>query len=410
MKKIAILGAGISGLTVAWYLKNKFKNRFQITLFEQSHRVGGWIQTIVEDGFYFEMGPRCLSAKGKGAATLRLIEALGLNDKIIASNPKAHHRFVALDGKLHRFSLGFLIRHGAIGAAIRDLCRSKTNLEDESIAQFVQRRFNHQIATMVMDPLAKGICGGEIENLSIRSCMPLLWNFEQKYGSIIKGIVASRKKKEGVSSPLSLFSLEGGLETLPQTLAKQLDSSIVFNHPISSWNDIEADYIISALPTYALAKINGSSNPLDYATLSLTHFGWNCHVLKKSGFGFLLPTKENGEILGMTWDSEMFPQFNQGPQTRITTMIAGLHTEEELKRRTEAALKRYLGITERADLQLVSFAKEAIAQYRPFHFQTMANFKKTVPSNVYLIGSAFDGLGVNDLISHAELFLNDLPF
>ena len=80
IKNIVVLGAGISGLSLAWKLKQKFPEDCKITILEKSHRPGGWIRSIEQDGFLFEQGPRSCRPKGAGLATLKLIEELGLRD------------------------------------------------------------------------------------------------------------------------------------------------------------------------------------------------------------------------------------------------------------------------------------------------------------------------------------------
>jgi oxygen-dependent protoporphyrinogen oxidase len=151
----------------------------------------------------------------------------------------------------------------------------------------------------------------------------------------------------------------------------------------------------------------GCKDPFDYSTLSLVHVGWNKPLLKHSGYGFLLPSKEQGDILGMTWDSEMFPQFNQGVQTRVTAMVAGIHPEQELRTKTLRALSTYMGITETPDLCWVTQAKQAIPQYKLFHHQTVHQFKQQLPSHCFAVGSGFEGVGVNDVIASAEKFVNE---
>ena len=54
MKKIAIIGAGLTGLTTAFYLR---KNNIDITLFESTQHIGGVIQTKEKDQFIWETGP-----------------------------------------------------------------------------------------------------------------------------------------------------------------------------------------------------------------------------------------------------------------------------------------------------------------------------------------------------------------
>src|ERR1700733_4667132 len=107
MKRYIILGAGISGLSLAWFLKRRFENRANIIILEKEDRAGGWIQTVQQDGFVFEQGPRGCRPKGiTGTETLRLIEELGLQKEVVFANPAAHLRYLLIRKKLRALPLG----------------------------------------------------------------------------------------------------------------------------------------------------------------------------------------------------------------------------------------------------------------------------------------------------------------
>ena len=73
MKRYAVLGGGISGLSAAWKLSSS--NRSDVTIIERNERVGGWIQSKRTDhGSVFELGPRSLRTAGvPGKQTLNLV-------------------------------------------------------------------------------------------------------------------------------------------------------------------------------------------------------------------------------------------------------------------------------------------------------------------------------------------------
>ena len=255
-----------------------------------------------------------------------------------------------------------------------------------------------------MDPLAKGVFGGDARKLSIRSCLPLLWHYERERGSVIKGWLASRRKKE--KPPASLYTFKGGMERLPQELARRLDIPIVLSKTVASLEEIEADCVISALPTSALASLIGCEDPVTYASLSLVHCGWEGDLLKKRGYGFLVPTKEKSPILGMTWDSEIFP-IRKG-QTQVCVMIGGIYPEEELRKIAYESLQSYLGITKPPDVFYINVAQQAIPQYTLYHEQRIEAFKKRLPPHVRVIGNSYEGVGINDCITCAKRCVDGL--
>lgn len=399
MKKIAILGAGISGLSAAWYLKKRFGREIEIVIYEKSNRVGGWIRTTNASGFLFEEGPRGFRPLGKGKNTLELVHELGLRDQLVAADPNSKIRYLALKGKLHRFSLPFLIRHGFLKAILRDLITKKTDQEDESIASFFNRRFSSKITELVVDPLSKGIFGGDCQALSIRSCLPGLWNLEKEHRSITRGFLKQKREK----APAPLYSFLQGMESLPKRLAEALEGKIHLSTTIDHLNDVEADLIISALPSSALAGLLGEKDPLEYATLSTVNLGWHGSVLKKRGYGFLVPSREKSSTLGMTWDSEVFPAHNGAKeQTRICVMIGGVQTKAELYTAAMRSVNAYLKISEKPALCSIKTAHSAIPQYTLAYHQRMVDFKKKLPPHLIAIGNCFEGVSVNDCIFNAK--------
>ncbi len=386
MKKIVIIGAGISGLAAGWYHKQQGHT---VTILEKSSRAGGWIRSSCDQGFLFEQGPRGFRPSGKGKRTLALVKELGLESELVAADKNARKRFIVLKKRLHPFSLGFLLRQGMASALLRDLLTSASNREDETIADFCTRRFNAKIAQRIVDPLVKGIFGGDAEQLSMRSCFPTVWEAEKK-GSVIRNLKKSKDKP-----PASLYSFRNGMERLTERLAEVLKDEIHLNTPIERLDNIKADQIIAAIPAHALAEIAGIRDPFTYASLTTVSLGWNGAFLPKKGFGFLVPSLEQENFLGMTWDSAIFPEQNRGEQTRVCVMIEGEGTLDIALK----AVKKYLGIEKPPDAHLVGKAMRAIPQYLLGHHKRLAFFQKQLP--IRLIGNSYTGVGVNDCIEAA---------
>src|SRR5262245_35319161 len=107
MPHCVIIGAGISGLSLGWFLKQQ-KENIRLTLLEASDRPGGLIQTIKRDRFLFEQGPRSLSTWGAGLATLKLIEDLGMQDQVLFADPAAKIRYLFTEKQLQRLPTSFI--------------------------------------------------------------------------------------------------------------------------------------------------------------------------------------------------------------------------------------------------------------------------------------------------------------
>ncbi|MCH9704332.1 MAG: protoporphyrinogen oxidase, partial [Chlamydiae bacterium] len=258
-----IIGAGISGLSFAYYLRH-----LKPTIYEKSSRAGGWIRTVEQDGFLFELGPRGFRPH---ADTLQLCKELGL--KPLACSADAKKRFVLQGDQLKPFSAWMLLKNGLL----RDLFAKPSQRSDESVADFFQRHFGSAFVTNLVDPMVKGIYAGNAQNLSVKNCFPSLWEIDQKRGRLLQ---------KPPRSKVALYSFEKGMEELPKALAKR----------------VQIEYGQTAEGIYA-CPTEGAPPYLSLTTVSM---GWH-RPLPKRGFGFLVPSKEKRPFLGMTWDSNVFP-------------------------------------------------------------------------------------------------------
>ena len=177
-----VLGGGIGGLSVAYYLlKSGLKN---VTLIEASSRLGGWIKTTrTSKGFIFEHGPRTVRPRGlAGKNTLQLIEELGLDNKVLPisfDHPAAKNRLIYVNKSLHTLPSNFFsfftpqppFSKPLISAIFHDLQMPKKEAKDESIYDFAERRLGKEIAEYAVSPLICGVCAGDAKEISVKFLM-----------------------------------------------------------------------------------------------------------------------------------------------------------------------------------------------------------------------------------------------
>lgn len=453
--KIIIIGAGISGLALAWSLRRQHGDRCTIAILEKSSRPGGWIRSSVEGGFFFEQGPRSCRSKGAGAATLQLIESLGLQDDVILASSAARHRFIYHEGSMQHVPSTFLefIRSPLMKGIFPALCKecfiSSRKDGDESIAGFMERRFSAEIANRLVDPMVSGIYAGDIDRLSLKACFPELHKREQQHGSLVKSMIKSvfQGRQKSNYSPFvkrvqhsPIFTLRHGMESLVKALAEALKEELQLETPVAGIDInqkgveihlengacMHADQVYLASPAQATAKILGKSCPeiasqlakIESASVAVVSMGWKENVLPLSGFGYLVPSKEKEDVLGVVWDSSVFPEQNRNLQeTRITAMLGGRHrpdllalSDNELMKLVGGSLQKHLNITASPESIKVFRAKEAIPQYDVGHLERLAKIEQSLAewsfSKVKLIGSSYHGVSVNDCIAIPALFGN----
>ncbi|CAF4193913.1 unnamed protein product [Rotaria sp. Silwood2] len=235
---IDIVGGGIAGLVSAYYLSQKVAlskiPHLRILLFERSSRFGGWIQSKQLDKKYdshvFELGARTLrlhsgiasSSNHSTINTLKLLEQLNIfNDQfcpVEKTSPAFKNRLIYYNKKLinlNDLSLifgGKPLRYPPIVYVLYEYFSEKGRftVQDETIKSFIYRRFGHVLAEDIveylLDPVLKGIYAGSVTDLSARSVFKTIFNLEQRYGSIIAGLLKTRKDKQNQNSIHFLFN------------------------------------------------------------------------------------------------------------------------------------------------------------------------------------------------------------
>jgi len=439
MKHIVILGAGISGLSLGWFLKRRFGQRISLKIFEKSDRPGGWIRTVRQIGFLFEQGPRSLRTAGAGIETLKLIEQLGIEEKIVTQDSLSSRRYLYTRGKLRGFGLGSLPFSPLFWKSLPAFCKEffvKPNDNgDESVYQFFHRRFNHFVAEHFADPLVLGIYAGDMHQLSLKSCFPLLYQLEKEKKSVIWGLLGRKKKKVRFASDFlnrmlssKVFSFRDGMEVLPEILASRLGEAIHYSSEVTSLQcsfsnvlvklnntiPVEADHVISAVPAANLSSFFENRHTeltnllmgIPTVTVAVVCLGYYRKLLKKKGFGYLIPSKENADVLGVVWDSAVFPQHNQLPEeTRITVMIRCDKGNKNFLGSAREAVLRHLQIDAEPDAVSVFVAQDAIPQYTVGHTLRVAKID-SILSRIFprltLHGNSFYGVSVNDCIANSK--------
>ncbi len=249
MKRVAIIGGGISGLASAHRILERCQEtgeQIQLTLLESSDRLGGIVQTQQRDGFLIENGPD--SFISDKPAALELARRLGLESHLIKTNQQFRRSFVVRNGRLRPVPRGFhLLAPGELWPFLKSdifswrgkarmaldlaLPRARTTGEkDESLASFVRRRLGREALTRMAQPMIGGIYTADAEKLSLRATMPRFLEMERDHRSVIRALrkqdktANSRQGPSGTSGArYSLFlSFEGGMQLLTDRLAERI--------------------------------------------------------------------------------------------------------------------------------------------------------------------------------------------
>ncbi len=439
-KQVVILGSGISGLSTAWYLRQT-KIPMDIRIIEKNSRAGGWLHTDYTTGFHFEKGPRTFKVN-KSPCMMKLIAELEIQDDVIFSEARPHHRYLWHNEELQRFPtnlISFLfspLTKGFIPALLTEW-RQPSKIADETVWEFVLRRFNYDVARLFFDPLVIGIFGGDIRKISVRACFPVLKGWEEKYGSITKGFFQHLKEKKNLSKfsehitriPLSaMFSFKRGAESLAQTLISKVDADMVYNQEVKKIDFekdqiqiqtdqaiFEADLLFNALPAKETGLLFQPHFPelsqellnIRSQGIAVVNVGYDERVLPVEGFGYLTSTYANEDILGVVFDSSIFPEHNRSQEeTRLTIKLEESgKTQEDYINAALKGIRRHLGISRTPKGIHFKHAQRAIPQYRVGHLEKIeeldALFRQKFP-HCALVGNYLTGVSVDACIERAK--------
>jgi protoporphyrinogen/coproporphyrinogen III oxidase len=446
-----IIGAGLTGLTTAFYLK---RAGWDVTIIERAQKPGGSIQTFREDGFIFESGPNT------GIVTqpevTDLFNLLGPDFKFEPANEDAKRRLIWKDGRW--YALPQCIRDGIRTPLFAwkdkfkllfEPFRKKGNNPDESLEQLVRRRMGTSFLNYAVDPFILGIYAGDPSKLITRFALPKLYQLEQDYGSFIKGSIkkhGQKKTPEQQKVTRKLFSVTGGLENLVNALVSFIgEENFIYNcrkvsvypkdkelftvsyikdgetHTASTRHVVTttgAGEVDSLLPFLNQTEKQAICN-LTYAKVIQVAIGfkkWRGLPLK--AFGGLVPHIENRKILGILFPSVFLKGRAPDGGALLSVFMGGVRNPEMLylddaiiKSMVMDELKCMLLIPDdEPDLFRIFRHHHAIPQYgitTGERLTTIAKIESQFPGLI-MAGNLRDGIGMADRIRQGTLIAKQM--
>jgi protoporphyrinogen/coproporphyrinogen III oxidase len=460
MKRIAIIGGGVAGLSAAYALEKQKKKGAELNyiLFEAGSRLGGVIATERVDDFVIEAGPDSFLTEKPWAADL--CRELGLGDELIASNDAERRTYILLNGRLVPLPDGlmFMVPTNFRAAFFSSLFSWPTKLRflrewfyrptpdipESTAAEFVERHYGREMVERVADPLLSGVYGGSADELSATSVLARFAEIEAKQGSLGRAILAARKLQSLPAGPSSagqpkvavprrsLFtSVKNGMQAIIDALATQIPESQqrlntqveAVNPEFGKWlvassgRTEEFDGVIIAVPAHGAGELLRSQIPQISLELEQIRYSSSLTVALAyddktrmslpPGFGFLVPRTEGKRILACTFVHNKFP--NRAPDDRalIRCFLGGSRDEEilqlsdvEITSIVRSELQEIPGITVQPDFVKIFRWPHAMAQYTVGHKTPVERIRKIISSasGLAMAGNAYDGIGVPDCI------------
>jgi protoporphyrinogen/coproporphyrinogen III oxidase len=450
MKRIAIIGGGISGLSAAYALEEKRRAgvEAEYVLYESSARFGGVLVTERVDGCIIEAGPDSFLTEKPWASDL--CGKLGLADQLIGSNDADRKTYILVRGKLIEMPDGlmFMVPTRLGPTLLSPLFSAQTKLRmarewfhpphkangDETVASFVERHYGPEMVDRLADPLLSGVYGGEASRLSVRAVLPRFAEMEAKYGSLGRAMLAARgaMARAAKSAPRPLFtSLKDGMQQMIDGLVAGLDAEALHSGTAAQSVSPEAggwvvsaglqsdqfDAVILALPTHAAAsllqrcgkELASELGGIEYSSSVTVALGYDKQVRQSlpPGFGFLVPRSEGKRMLAATFVHNKFPHRAPDDRAVLRCFLGGARgeqmlalSEEEILRIVREELHQILHLRAEPLFARVFKWKGAMAQYGVGHLdrlQRIETFRQKLPG-LALAGNGYSGIGVPDCV------------
>lgn len=407
--RIAVLGAGIAGLTTAHHLAG----HHEVVVFEARDHPGGNIRTEEVAGCRVEWGPN--GFLDNEPATLELVRELGLENRLVHARQEAARRFLWRDGRLRLLptSPPAFLRSDCLPwrARCRALLepfirRPAAGTDEESVHDFALRRLGRGAAEILVDAMVTGIFAGDPRRLSLADAFPRLAAMEREHGSLLKGAMRGGLGRHG-----TLTSFDRGMEVLIEALADRLD--------VRTGSTLERlptgfDRIICTIPAQRAALLVDEPladclQRIPSAPIAVLALIFRTPLPVPEAFGFLVPHGQGLRILGTLYDSSIFPVRAPEGFRLFRVLIGGRRDPEAVTLGDEELLAIAARDLHRAwgtfpDPHAVHVIRHplGIAQYEQGHGALLAEIERLAPPQLRFAGSWYRGVALNACIREAR--------
>ena len=446
---VVVVGGGISGLTTAFWLA---QSGVDVLVLEREPHVGGTMRTYRDGGWLIESGPN--SALETTPLFSDMFAKLGIDGDHAYANPAADRRYILRDGTLHALPMspgGFLsTRLWSMPAKFRLLKepfigRAKN---EETVADFVVRRLGREFLDYAINPFVAGVFAGNPEQLSLRASFPKLYALEEKYGGLFKGMIRGarerKKRAEKAKDRARMFSFRNGMQTFPDAIGRALGERVCVECDVKSiaqaaqnggslpryevWFSREgstrfvtAHAVCISIPARPAAGLIRQFHPLLSSSLEAVHYPPVTEVFlgfregrfrqKLDGFGYLVPQKENRNILGTIWSSTLFAGRAPAGYCAFTSFVGGSR-QPELAGRDDADVIRMvtedinsiMGGKGKPDYSRIIRWANAIPQYNIGHLDVMERIDEFESrfAGMFVCSNYRGGISVGDCVMNGE--------
>ena len=459
--RVAILGAGVSGLAAAFRLNELARDAqrpLTVDLYEAAPQPGGLVCTREVGDYRLELGPDSFITNKPGAVSL--CRRLGMEDQLVPTDERYRRSLVLFRGRPVAVPEDFqLLAPSALWPVwksplfspwgkLRIACelfvpKTRQPESDESLASFVRRRLGQEALDRLVQPLVGGIYTSDPEKLSVRATLARFQEMEQQSGSLIKALAKAATTRAPGHAPATgarygLFATPRlGVGQLVEVLAAQVERSAQIHRGVgvtqlrrlpqgfeletSKGTKARYDAVILAVPAHRAAELLRHEQPvaarelaqIEYASTAIVVTGHRlsdvAHPL--DAFGLVIPAKERRKILAVSFTSRKFALRAPEGSVQLRTFVGGAmqpelmeRSDDELLALVRDELTDLLGIRWQPEVTHIARWNRSMPQYHVGHVERAARIESSLAQEPHLAlaGNALHGVGLPDTISSGE--------
>ncbi|MFI2713118.1 protoporphyrinogen oxidase [Micromonospora sp. NPDC018662] len=449
--RVAIVGGGITGLAAAVRLRDRAPAGTEITVYEQSGRLGGKLRTGELAGGPVEFGAESFLMRdpaGGESAAVTLARRLDLATEIV--HPTVGQAALLVDGGLRPVPGGTLVGVPGDLAKVAAVARPAADAdrdagrpllapgEDVAVGRLVRERLGDAVVDRLVDPMLGGVYAGRADDLSLVTTMPALARAARREHTLVGAVRAAQAAAPRAPGAPVFGTLAGGLSTLVEAAARASGATIRRDAAVrelrrtpTGWQltvgptrdpeFVDADAVLLAVPARPAARLLAASAPevagpvggLDYASVALVTLALPGPDLPELS-GFLVPAGEGLLIKAATFFTTKWGHLRRPDGLALVRASVGRYgdetslqlTDDDLAATVRRELSAALGTTLPEPVaRHVQRWGGALPQYPPGHAGRVAGVRAALGAahpTLALAGAGFDGVGIPVCVRSGE--------
>lgn len=451
MKKVVVVGGGITGLSTMHYLQRlKIEKALDVdlVLVEAHDYLGGKIHSVSADSFIMETGADSIVARNEGV--LPLVEELKLQEELVYNETGIS--YIYTNNELHAIPAdtvfgiptseeslesSTLVSDEGKEEALKDLDSPNENFtKDSSVGSFLEHFLGKELVEKQIAPVLSGVYSGRLDDLTISSTLPYLIDYKNEYGSIIKGLEA-HKEQFAAAANKKFISFKGGLSTLIDRLEEELSECTIlkgvhtekvtkkeagYEVLLENGETIEADFVVLTTPHDVTQRIlqeqdlDVDFNKLKNSSLISIYLGFDIpdEQLPADGTGFIVSENSDVKCNACTWTSRKWKHTSANGNLLVRMFYKSSNpvfesmkhmSEEELVEVALQDIDKSLKLHGKPQVVEVTKWNDLMPNYHLEHGEAIKSLNQKLSSmlpNVVLAGCSYYGVGIGACIKNGK--------